>query len=334
MYWTWHAPPTLLELGSPKRGAVGRRNWAQQLGPPHRPPLGGESRPKSPCKPWDDLPVGEPPSPCSLPTSLGSQAGEGGRLGPRENVERGLVLGVTSESEVRKEERHSPSTTTSWHTLWLRMHRPHTRLASPKQACPSLAHRWHIGMRHARWPCVLEVSQETRKTGMARHSLPRKSSNLGESLASQPTAPCPGRLLRGPAFEPWAQRALEMAAPARGQLPTGPPPIRHRWGPLAHGPVTARQSRSCCGRSNPWPPERRGPSHRRTREVPSAGWPSSNTKYCAGKCIQYPTNRKGKGTDSHIAIQPPRASRPPQGGCPIRTPASFGYGPGSPGARG
>src|SRR5882672_3795848 len=41
MYWTWHAPPTLLELESLKRGAVGRRSWAQQLGPPHRLQLGG-----------------------------------------------------------------------------------------------------------------------------------------------------------------------------------------------------------------------------------------------------------------------------------------------------
>src|SRR5882672_7105664 len=102
MYRTWHVPPTLLGLESPKRGVVDRHNWVQRLGPPHRPPLGGESRPESPCEPWDNLPIGEPPSPCSPPTSLGSQAGEGGRLGLRKNVERGLVLGVTLESEVRK----------------------------------------------------------------------------------------------------------------------------------------------------------------------------------------------------------------------------------------
>src|SRR5882672_8931918 len=106
-------------------------------------------------------------------------------------MEWGLVLGITSESEVRKKQRHSPSTTTSCHTLWSCMHRPHTRSASPEQACPSLTHCWHIGMHHARWLWVLGVSQETRKTDVARHSPPRISSNPGGSLASQPMAPCP-----------------------------------------------------------------------------------------------------------------------------------------------
>ena len=122
MHQTQQEPPTLLGLQSPQKVVFGRRNWVQRPGPPHRPPLGGESLPESPFMPGDDLPIGKLLSPCSWPSSLGSQAGEGEQLGWHEVVERGLVLGIISESDNEKIDDNSPSTTTSWHTLWSCMH--------------------------------------------------------------------------------------------------------------------------------------------------------------------------------------------------------------------
>jgi len=125
---------------------------------------GGESRPVSPSGPSDDRPVGGQPSPYSRPSSPRSQVGEGGRPEQFDDVGQGLVLGVILESEKHRNKENSPSTTTSWHTLWSRMHRPHTRSASPEQACLSLAHHWQIGMRHARWPCAVESAKNWRES--------------------------------------------------------------------------------------------------------------------------------------------------------------------------
>src|SRR5882672_9863426 len=126
-----------------------------------------------------------------------------------------------------------------------------------------------------------------RKESMRRDSLQQKYSILGVPLVSQPTGPCPGRRLRGPECEPLVQRDLVMVAPPTGQPPTGPSLIHHRWRPSAQELGMNRQSRSWCGRSNPWPPRCQRPLCRHTQEGPIAGWPSPSTKCCTGRFIQY-----------------------------------------------
>ena len=155
MYQTWHTPLTLLELESPKRGAVGRRNWVQQLGPPHRPPLGGSLDLSHLASPGTTYPSGNRLPLVRRPLPSGRRLGRGDNQVSTTMWGRNLFWVSFQNQKIKEHWVNSPSTTTSWHTFLSCMHQPHTQSASPEQVCLSLAHHWQVGMHHYRWPCAL-----------------------------------------------------------------------------------------------------------------------------------------------------------------------------------